>query len=74
MRRTPGTCGWVDLLTTDVAAAKQFYATLFGWTYEDLPTPIGVDYTMCYVDGGMVCGIAPQPSAMAAAGVPPVSW
>lgn len=72
MRRTPGTFGWVDLLTTDVPAAKAFYAGLFGWTYEDLPTPVGVDYTMCYVDGAMACGIGPQPAAMAAAGVPPV--
>ena len=72
MRLTPGTFGWADLLTTDVAAAKKFYAGLFGWTYEDLPTPVGVDYTMCYVDGEMVSGLGPQPPLMAASEAPPV--
>ena len=69
---TPGTFGWADLLTTDVAAAKQFYAGLFGWTYEDLPTPVGIDYTMCYVDGQMVSGLGPQPPGMSESGAPPV--
>ena len=26
---------WHDLLTDDVASAKKFYGTLFGWTFED---------------------------------------
>lgn len=72
MKLTPGTFGWHDLLTTDVAAAKAFYAGLLGWTYEDQPTPVGVDYTMCLVDGRVAAGMAPQPPDMAAAGVPPV--
>ncbi|MFL6071712.1 MAG: VOC family protein [Actinomycetes bacterium] len=69
---TPGTFGWADLLTTDVAAAKQFYAGLLGWTYEDLPTPVGIDYTMCYVDGQMVSGLGPQPPGMSQSGAPSV--
>lgn len=72
MAWAPGTFGWVDLLTTDVAAAKRFYAGLLGWTYEDLPTPVGVDYTMCHLDDRMVCGLGPQPPAMTTAGAPPV--
>jgi predicted enzyme related to lactoylglutathione lyase len=32
----PGALTWNELGTTDVAAAKQFYADLFGWTYDDL--------------------------------------
>ena len=72
MRLTPGTFGWADLLTNDVPAAKQFYKRLFDWTYEDLSTPVGVDYTMCYVEGQMVCGLAPQPPNMSAGGVPPM--
>jgi predicted enzyme related to lactoylglutathione lyase len=70
---TPGTFGWVDLVTTDVPAAKRFYAGMLGWTYEDRPTPVGVDYTMCYRDELMVCGMGPQPPAMQAAGAPP-AW
>ena len=31
----PGALTWNELGTTDVEAAKQFYADLFGWTYED---------------------------------------
>ena len=33
----PGTPSWTDLQTTDPAAAKAFYAALWGWTYDDLP-------------------------------------
>jgi predicted enzyme related to lactoylglutathione lyase len=72
MRHTAGTFGWADLLTPDVAAAKHFYGGLLGWTFEDVPTPVGVDYTMCYVDGEMVCGLGPQPPGMGADGVPPM--
>ncbi len=30
----PGRFVWHDLLTNDLAAAKQFYGGLFGWTFE----------------------------------------
>jgi predicted enzyme related to lactoylglutathione lyase len=30
----PGQFCWNELLATDVDAAKKFYASLFGWTYE----------------------------------------
>ena len=32
-----GTPNWIDLQTTDQAAAKQFYGELFGWIYNDQP-------------------------------------
>ena len=32
---SPGAFSWVDLATTDAAAAKSFYAGLFGWETED---------------------------------------
>ncbi len=31
----PGTFSWVDLATTDAAAAKAFYSGLFGWEMEE---------------------------------------
>ena len=31
---TPGAPCWIDLMTADVAAARRFYAELFGWDYE----------------------------------------
>jgi predicted enzyme related to lactoylglutathione lyase len=37
----PGTFSWVELATTDPAAAKTFYTSLFGWEAEDVPLPGG---------------------------------
>ena len=37
----PGTPSWLDLATTDLAAAKVFYTGLFGWTDTDMPSPEG---------------------------------
>jgi predicted enzyme related to lactoylglutathione lyase len=37
----PGTPCWFELSTTDTAAAKTFYAGLFGWSYFD--SPMGPD-------------------------------
>lgn len=34
-RYSHGTPCWVDLATTDPAAAKEFYSGLFGWSYID---------------------------------------
>lgn len=70
MRLNQGQFGWVDLSTTDVEAAKTFYAGLFGWEYEDIPTPMGVDYTMCHLGGGLVAGLGPMPPGMADTGAP----
>ncbi|SFD20009.1 VOC family protein [Streptomyces aidingensis] len=35
----PGTLCWIELMTTDGAAAKQFYNKLFGFDYTDVPLP-----------------------------------
>src|SRR5919204_1141161 len=56
----PGTFSWVDLTTSDSAAAKRFYAGLFGWELEDNDIPGGGAYTMCKVDGEYVCAIPPS--------------
>ena len=34
-----GTWSWNELVTPDVAAAKDFYGSLFGWTSQDVPGP-----------------------------------
>lgn len=34
---TPGSLTWNDLVTPDPEAAEQFYGTLFGWTFEEIP-------------------------------------
>jgi len=54
----PGTPNWVDLGTTDVAAASAFYSDLFGWTVEELGPDAG-GYGLIRKDGKQVAGIGP---------------
>ncbi len=70
---TPGTFSWVDLATTDAAAAKSFYAGLFGWDTEDNDDAGGGVYTICRIDGDAVCGLFEISEDMRATGVPP-NW
>jgi len=37
----PGSLSWTELYTSDAAAAKEFYGSLFGWQYEDMELPGG---------------------------------
>jgi uncharacterized protein len=67
-----GTPSWVDLPTSDQAAAKAFYAGLFGWTYDDQPMGEGQVYSMAILGGHQVAAISAQPPEMAAAGAPPM--
>jgi uncharacterized protein len=62
----PGTFSWADLATSDAAAAKEFYAELLGWEYEDLPAGPGV-YSMARRGGRDVAALSER------ADVPP-SW
>lgn len=54
-----GTFCWVDLATSDTAAAKAFYTALFGWTAEDMPTDQGPPYSMLSKNGSLVCALFP---------------
>jgi len=47
----PGAFVWVELGTTDQAAAKNFYASLFGWNANDMPMGPGDYYTIFRLDG-----------------------
>jgi uncharacterized protein len=69
---TPGTFSWADLNTTDQAAAKTFYAELFGWSFQDVPAGEGVVYSMAHVDGKPVGAISLQPEQQREAGAPPM--
>lgn len=55
-----GTPCWVDVMVTDPAAAKQFYAGVFGWDIQDGPAEMG-DYSMCLLNGRPVAAITPKP-------------
>ncbi|MGH3328988.1 MAG: VOC family protein [Streptomycetales bacterium] len=49
----PGTLTWIELYTTDAAAAKEFYGTLFGWETEDMALPGGGGtYSLITPSGG----------------------
>ncbi|MFJ9409583.1 VOC family protein [Streptomyces sp. NPDC101393] len=37
----PGALGWIELMTSDSAAAQRFYGALFGWTTQDMALPGG---------------------------------
>jgi predicted enzyme related to lactoylglutathione lyase len=69
----PGTFSWVDLATTDRAAAKEFYTQLFGWATEDVDAGGAATYTMCRLDGDAVAGIFDLAGDLQAVGVPP-NW
>ncbi|WP_165984221.1 VOC family protein [Streptomyces sp. YIM 98790] len=50
----PGTLCWIELMTTDAGAAKQFYRRLFGFEYTDVPLPGGMEgsYGLVATEGG----------------------
>lgn len=47
---------FVELVTPDLAAAKQFYAGLFGWTFRDIQAG-GTEYSEASLDGRPVAGL-----------------
>lgn len=51
----------VELNTTDIATAKNFYSQLFGWTLTDVPMPNGAVYTMINVGEGTGGGMWQSP-------------
>src|SRR4051812_34934630 len=53
----PGTFSWAELATSDAAAAKAFYTTLFGWSYDDRPLGDGQVYSMAQRDGSNVAAL-----------------
>ena len=59
--KTPGAVSWQELVTTDVAAAKQFYAEIFGWQSEEMAMP-GMTYTVIKVADAPIGGIVERPA------------
>ena len=67
-----GAFSWNELLTKDVAAAKEFYSQLLGWETEDMPMEEGT-YTILKVGDEQVGGIMTIPPQAEQMGAPP-SW
>lgn len=47
---------WIELSTSDTERARDFYAALFGWTYEVGPEEYG-SYVTCALNGARVAGM-----------------
>ena len=73
-KHKPGSFCWVELGTTNTAAAKTFYKELFGWDYDDMPAGPEMPemlYTLIKINGKDVGGLYNMPSDMLEHGVPP---
>ncbi len=66
-----GDFSWVDLATTDPAAAKRFYGSLFGWQCVDMPAGPGMTYTMCTLQNQNAAGLYTLDKERLAQGVAP---
>ena len=62
-KRPAGEPTWIDLMTPDVEAAKQFYRQIFGWDYLDTGADFG-HYNMAMRQGRNAAGIGPMPPNM----------
>ena len=51
----------VELNTTDVDKAKEFYSQMFGWAFEEMPTGPGETYTLIKVGEGTGGGMLKNP-------------
>jgi len=53
-----GEFSWVNLTTSDTAAAKRFYGGLFGWQFNEMPGGNGMTYTFCELNHQSVGGLS----------------
>jgi uncharacterized protein len=67
----PGTFCWVELGTSDSAAAKNFYTQLFDWDHEDKSMGPEGTYTILRLNGKDVGGLYELMPDMKAQGIPP---
>lgn len=62
---------WVDLVTADAQAAKNFYTPLFDWETEDAPAGENMVYVMCRRHGEDVCAMYTMSPDMREQNIPP---
>jgi predicted enzyme related to lactoylglutathione lyase len=65
-----GQFAWYELMTTDVASAKAFYAEVVGWSAEDASTP-GLPYTVFTAGKASVGGLMDLPEEARKMGATP---
>ncbi|MDQ3761394.1 MAG: VOC family protein [Actinomycetota bacterium] len=66
----PGSVCWIEVSSTDPAGSRDFYAGLFGWTYQIDPDPGRRRYTTALCAGRPVAGLASRPLSAGQ----PVTW
>ncbi len=66
-----GNFAWMELATSDQAAAKRFYASLFGWEPNDSPMGPDAFYTMFQLGDRLTGAAFTTPPEEQAAGIPP---
>jgi predicted enzyme related to lactoylglutathione lyase len=57
----PGLACWIEVSSSDPAGSRDFYAGLFGWTYQIDPDPHYGYYTIALREGEPVAGLAGVP-------------
>ncbi|HYM80326.1 MAG TPA: VOC family protein [Candidatus Limnocylindria bacterium] len=70
-QHAPGTFCWPELSTSDQAAARTFYTSLFGWTVQETPIGEGETYTMLFRADQPVGALYRASAEERAQGVPP---
>ena len=72
-KHAPGSFCWIELATTDQAAAKKFYTSLFGWAVNEFPMGPGEMYSIFRIDGRDAAAAYTMRPEQRAQGVPP-NW
>ena len=70
-KHAPGNFSWIELATTDQAAATGFYAKIFGWSSKDYPIGPNQVYSVFQLqerDTAAACALRPDQLSL---GVPP---
>jgi predicted enzyme related to lactoylglutathione lyase len=62
---------WIDLATTDLKAAKAFYAEIFGWNIKDQDAGDAGTYAEAFVGDKVVGGLYELNQEMRDQGIPP---
>jgi predicted enzyme related to lactoylglutathione lyase len=60
---------WIDTMTSDLPKAKEFYNKVFGWQYDETPTPNG-PYVFSKIEKGEVGGLSELSEEMKKQNIP----
>ena len=68
-----GSFVWIELATSDQPSAKNFYASLFGWTVNDMPMGPGEAYSIFQLQGRDSAAAYTMRPEQSSQGIPP-NW